>query len=182
MKKVAHFSPMGFLKRGASRSVYSASSSAFTWSYNLAPFDHGPRRRLICIPSSSFISSAGSDSLNSRHTRHSKLSIPARKNQSFLFSKPFNYLNLQDGFVDLSTTIMDGASSSPDRDVSMLDTPGYTDSEDAGTRASSVAGDLPSDNRKRQQEQSSLRKNLLGKKHGALVESKVILSHISKHG
>ena len=67
---------------------------------------------------------------------------------------------------------MDGPSSSPDRDVAMLDTPGYTDSEDPGTTASSVMGDAP-DGRKRRIEASQLRKNIIGRKHEHLGESKV---------
>lgn len=67
---------------------------------------------------------------------------------------------------------MEVHSSSPDRDVSMLDTPGYTDSEDPGTTASSVMGDAP-DGRQRRSDLNQLRKNIIGRKHENLGESKV---------
>ena len=53
------------------------------------------------------------------------------------------------------------------------DTPDYTDSDtNPNTTASSVAGDAPNDGRKRRSEANQLRKNVLGKKHGRLDESK----------
>jgi len=66
---------------------------------------------------------------------------------------------------------MEGTSSSPDRDVSMLDTPGYTDSED-NTRSSSVIGEGHGDGQKRREDASQLRKKMFGKKHETLDESK----------
>ncbi|KAJ9625023.1 chromatin remodeling complex Adenosinetriphosphatase [Taxawa tesnikishii (nom. ined.)] len=55
-----------------------------------------------------------------------------------------------------------------------LETPGYTDSEDTNpnTTASSVAGDVQADGRKRRWEGNALRKSVLGKKHDRLGESK----------
>jgi hypothetical protein len=65
------------------------------------------------------------------------------------------------------------ASSSPDRDVSMLDTPGYTDTED-NTRANSVIGE---DDPKRRVDAGELRKKMFGKKHESLDEKKVFNKH-----
>jgi len=66
---------------------------------------------------------------------------------------------------------MEGISSSPDRDVSMLDTPGYTDSED-NTRSSSVIGEAHGEGQKRRVDAGQLRKKMFGKKHETLDESK----------
>lgn len=61
------------------------------------------------------------------------------------------------------------------------DTPDYTDSDtNPNTTASSIAGDIPNDGRKRRVEANQLRKSVLGKKHDRLGESKVdcfIISH-----
>lgn len=53
-----------------------------------------------------------------------------------------------------------------------VDTPDYTDSEDPNTTASSVV-DGPADGRKRRSEATQLRKSVFGKKHGALMDTKV---------
>jgi hypothetical protein len=55
------------------------------------------------------------------------------------------------------------------------DTPDYTDSDtNPNTTASSVAGDAaPIDGRRRRSEAFQMRKNMFGKKHGRLDESKV---------
>ncbi|KAF2861302.1 chromatin remodelling complex ATPase chain ISW1 [Piedraia hortae CBS 480.64] len=62
-----------------------------------------------------------------------------------------------------------GAAS--DNDVQMVDTPDYTDTESVPTGTNSVAGDVP-DGRKRRHEGDQLRKNVFGKKHQRLGESK----------
>jgi hypothetical protein len=55
-----------------------------------------------------------------------------------------------------------------------IDTPDYTDSDtNPNTTASSVAGDLQTDGRKRRAEELQLRKSVFGKKHSRLNESKV---------
>lgn len=64
-------------------------------------------------------------------------------------------------------------SSSPDRDVAMPDTPGYTDTED-NTRANSVNGD---EDPKRRVDAGELRKKMFGKKHESLDEKKVRIKH-----
>jgi SWI/SNF-related matrix-associated actin-dependent regulator of chromatin subfamily A member 5 len=54
------------------------------------------------------------------------------------------------------------------------ETPDYTDSDtNPNTTASSVAGDLPPDGRKRRTEANQLRRSIFGKKHDRLGESKV---------
>lgn len=54
------------------------------------------------------------------------------------------------------------------------ETPDYTDSDtNPNTTASSVAGDLPPDGRKRRSEANQLRRSIFGKKHDRLGESKV---------
>ena len=65
-----------------------------------------------------------------------------------------------------------GAGDGTLPDVSMVDTPDYTDSESNPTGANSVAGDAPNDARKRRWEGNALRKSVLGKKHDRLGESK----------
>ncbi|KAF7593073.1 hypothetical protein BBP40_012090 [Aspergillus hancockii] len=53
------------------------------------------------------------------------------------------------------------------------ETPEYTDSDtNPNTTASSVAGDIPLDGRRKRSEAFHLRKSILGKKHGRLDESK----------
>ena len=60
------------------------------------------------------------------------------------------------------------------RPVEYDDTPDYTDSDtNPNTTASSVAGDIPADGRRRRIEANQLRKSVLGKKHDRLGESKV---------
>ncbi|KZF19062.1 putative chromatin remodeling complex ATPase chain Iswi [Xylona heveae TC161] len=59
------------------------------------------------------------------------------------------------------------------RDGSMIDTPDYTDSDtNPNTTASSVAGDIPEDGRRRRSEATELRKSVFGKKHNRLDENK----------
>lgn len=59
------------------------------------------------------------------------------------------------------------------------DTPDYTDSDtNPNTTASSIAGDIPNDGRRRRIEANQLRKSVLGKKHDRLGESKVHISII----
>jgi hypothetical protein len=54
------------------------------------------------------------------------------------------------------------------------ETPDYSDSDtNPNTTASSVAGDLPLDGRKKRAEANQLRRSIFGKKHDALGESKV---------
>lgn len=54
------------------------------------------------------------------------------------------------------------------------ETPDYTDSDtNPNTTASSVAGDIPADGRKRRSEANQLRRSIFGKKHDRLGESKV---------
>ncbi|KAK5661678.1 hypothetical protein OQA88_9778 [Cercophora sp. LCS_1] len=58
-------------------------------------------------------------------------------------------------------------------DMEVDETPDYTDSDtNPNTTASSVAGDLPADGRKRRTEANQLRRSIFGKKHDRLGESK----------
>ncbi|KAK4447910.1 ISWI chromatin-remodeling complex ATPase ISW2 [Podospora aff. communis PSN243] len=58
-------------------------------------------------------------------------------------------------------------------DMDVDETPDYTDSDtNPNTTASSVAGDLPPDGRKRRTEANQLRRSIFGKKHDRLGESK----------
>ena len=67
------------------------------------------------------------------------------------------------------------SSSSSSREVSPVDTPGYTDSDtNPNTSASSVVGEAaPQDGRKRRQEAFQMRKSMFSKKHDKLGASKV---------
>ncbi|KAF2767394.1 SWI/SNF chromatin remodeling complex component [Teratosphaeria nubilosa] len=71
----------------------------------------------------------------------------------------------------MSATNALGAGDGSVPDVSMLDTPDYTDSESNPTGANSVAGDV-GDGRKKRWEGNQLRKSMFGKKHDRLGESK----------
>jgi SWI/SNF-related matrix-associated actin-dependent regulator of chromatin subfamily A member 5 len=54
------------------------------------------------------------------------------------------------------------------------ETPDYTDSDtNPNTTASSVAGDLVADGRKKRSEANQLRRSIFGRKHDRLGESKV---------
>ena len=83
----------------------------------------------------------------------------------------------QSGSSEPDDTVMTDAPAITRNGKSLADyddTPDYTDSDtNPNTTASSVAGDVPSDGRKRRIEANQLRKAVLGKKHDRLGESKV---------
>ncbi|KAK1750823.1 ISWI chromatin-remodeling complex ATPase ISW2 [Echria macrotheca] len=75
--------------------------------------------------------------------------------------------------TDVSMADAPESGHRPVDDMDVDETPDYTDSDtNPNTTASSVAGDIPPDGRKRRSEANLLRRSIFGKKHDRLGESK----------
>ncbi|KAK0616279.1 SNF2 family N-terminal domain-containing protein [Immersiella caudata] len=84
---------------------------------------------------------------------------------------PRSRLNGNDTDVSMADAPEPAPRHGDDMDVD--ETPDYTDSDtNPNTTASSVAGDIPPDGRKRRTEANQLRRSIFGKKHDRLGESK----------